>query len=84
MPYDVAAGRTAQLFEAHTDHRSRHERFYEWVDQDTGVVLKLVSLDREWALEYERFRLSPQPASYFEEPPGYHKRLSTSKLPGQG
>jgi hypothetical protein len=40
----MAAGCTAQLFEVHTDHRSRNERFYDWVDQETGVVLKLVSL----------------------------------------
>ena len=38
--------------------------------------MKLVSRDREWSFEYERFRLSPQPAYYFEEPPGYKKRLS--------
>ena len=72
----TAAGRPAQLFEVQTDHHGRVERFYEWVDLDTGVVLKLVSRDREWAFEYERFRLSPQPAYYFEEPPGYKKRVS--------
>lgn len=72
----TTVGRTTQLFEVQTDHHGRVERFYEWVDLDTGVVLKLVSRDREWAFEYERFRLSPQPAYYFEEPPGYKKRLS--------
>jgi hypothetical protein len=72
----TAAGREAQLFEVQTEHHGRVERFYEWVDRDTGVVLKLVSRDREWAFEYERFRLSLQPAYYFEEPPGYKKRLS--------
>ena len=80
----MAAGRAAQLFEVHTDYRSRSERFYEWVDRDTGVVLKLVSLDREWAFEYERFRLSPQPAYYFEEPQGYKRRMSTSVPQGRG
>ena len=80
----MAAGRAAQLFEVHTDYRSRSERFYEWVDRDTGVVLKLVSLDREWAFEYERFRLSPQPAYYFEEPQGYKRRRSTSVPQGRG
>ena len=35
--------------------------------------MKLVSRDREWSFEYERFRLSPQPAYYFEEPQGYKK-----------
>lgn len=80
----MAAGRAAQLFEVHTDYRSRSERFYEWVDRNTGVVLKLISLDREWAFEYERFRLSPQPAYYFEEPLGYKRRLSASVPQGRG
>lgn len=74
----TAAGRATQLFEVQTDHHGRVERFYEWVDLDTGVVLKLVSRDREWSFEYERFRLSPQPAYYFEEPPGYKKRMSAT------
>ena len=73
----MAAGRAAKLFDVQTDHHGRVERFYEWVDVDTGVVLKLVSRDREWSFEYERFRLSPQPAYYFEEPLGYEKRMST-------
>ena len=74
----TVAGRATQLFEVQTDHDGRVERFYEWVDLDTGVVLKLVSRDREWAFEYERFRLSPQPIYYFEEPPGYKKRMATT------
>lgn len=81
----TAAGRAAQLFEVETDHHGRVERFYEWVDLETGVVLKLVSRDREWSFEYERFRLSPQPAYYFEEPPGYKKRMSaTAPRGGEG
>lgn len=79
----TTAGRATQLFEVETDHYGRVERFYEWVDLDTGVVLKLVSLDREWAFEYERFRQSPQPAYYFEEPLGYKRRMSTSVPQGQ-
>ena len=43
----TAAGRATQLFEVQTDHHGRVERFYEWVDLDTGVVLKLSSRDRE-------------------------------------
>jgi len=80
----TTAGRTTQLFEVQTDHHGRVERFYEWVDLDTGVVLKLVSRDREWAFEYERFRLSPQPAYYFEEPPGYKKRIAVPVPQGRG
>ncbi len=80
----TAAGRATQLFEVQTDHHGRVEHFYEWVDLDTGVVLKLVSRDREWSFEYERFRLSPQPAYYFEEPPGYKKRMSLTGPRGEG
>jgi hypothetical protein len=70
----TAATRQAQLFEVETDHDGRIERFYEWVDAETGLVLKLVSRDRDWSFEYERIRLSPQPAYYFDEPSGYRKR----------
>ena len=80
----TAAGRTAQLFEVQTDRNGRAERFYEWVDVETGVVLKLVSRDRDWSVEYERFRLSPQPDYYFDEPPGYKKRMSVTGSRQQG
>ncbi len=72
----TAAGRPAQLFEVETDRHGRVERLYEWVDKETGVVLKLVSRDRDWSIEYDRFRISPQPDYYFTEPPGYKKRVS--------
>lgn len=71
-----ACGREAQLYEVQTDYNGRAERFFEWVDVETGVVLKLVSQDRDWSIEYERFRLSPQPEYYFDEPPGYIKHIS--------
>jgi len=71
-----ASGREAQLYDVQTDYRGRAERFFEWVDVETGVVLKLVSQDRDWSVEYERFRVSPQPEYYFDEPPGYIKRVS--------
>ncbi len=80
----VAAGRPAELFEVQTDRHGRVERFYEWVDKETGIVLKLVSRDRDWSFEYERLRLSLQPAYYFDEPPGYKKRTSTVRSQRQG
>jgi len=80
----TAVGRPAQLFEVQTDRNGRIERFYEWVDKETGVVLKLVSRDRDWSFEYERIRLSPQPAYYFDEPPGYKKRSSPTGPKVQG
>lgn len=70
----TAAGRAAQLYEVRTDHHGRVERFFEWVDVEAGMVLKLVSQDRDWSFEYERLRLSPQPDYYFDEPPGYKRR----------
>ena len=70
----TAAGRAAQLYEVQTDRHGRIERFYEWVDLEAGIVLKLVSRDRDWSFEYERIRWSPQPTEYFDEPPGYQKR----------
>jgi len=80
----TAAGRLAQLYEVQTDHDGRTERFYEWVDKESGIVLKLVSQDRDWSFEYVRIRLSPQPAYYFDEPPGYKKRVSASGPIQQG
>jgi len=71
-------GRAAQLFEVHTDRHGHFERFYEWIDVETGIVLKLASQDRDWSFQYERVRISPQPSMYFEEPPGYQKRLSAT------
>ena len=70
----MAAGRSARLYEVQTDQDGTVERFYEWVDVETGMVLKLVSRDRDWSFEYERLRLSPQPDYYFVEPPGYKRR----------
>jgi hypothetical protein len=80
----TATGRAARLFEVETERHGRNERFYEWVDVESGIVLKLVSRDREWSVAYERFRLSPQPDYYFEEPPGYKKRMSVSGPRQQG
>lgn len=72
------AGRTAQVVDVQTERHGRLERFYEWVDAEIGIVLKLVSQDHDWSFEYERIRMSPQPTMYFEEPPGYRKRPSVS------
>ena len=80
----TAAGRPAQLYEVQTDHEGRAERFYEWVDMESGIVLKLVSQDRDWSFEYVRIRLSPQPAYYFDEPPGYRKRVGATAPRQQG
>jgi hypothetical protein len=69
----ITIGRPSQLHEVWVDYNGRNERFYEWVDVVTGVVLKLVSQDRDWSIEYLRIRFSPQPDYYFEEPIGYKR-----------
>ncbi len=77
-------GRASRLYEVRVDYNGRNERFYEWVDVETGVVLKLVSQDRDWAIEYLRFRLTPQPDYYFEEPTGYQRWVPTSTTQERG
>jgi hypothetical protein len=66
-------GRASKLYEVLVDYNGRRERLYEWVDDETEVVLKLVSQDRDWSVEYQRIRFSPQPDYYFEEPAGYRR-----------
>lgn len=66
-------GRPSKLYQVGVDYNGRNERFYEWVDVETGVVLKLVSQDRDWSIEYMRIRFSSQPDYYFDEPAGYQR-----------
>ena len=80
----TVACRAAQLYEVQTDRHGRIEHFYEWVDLETDIVLKLVSRDRDWSFEYERIRWSPQPSYYFDEPPGYKKRTGATAPKQQG
>ena len=77
-------GRPSKLYEVRVDYNGRNERFYEWVDVETGVVLKLVSQDREWSIEYLRIRFSPQPEYYFDEPTGYKRWVPTSTSQERG
>ena len=80
----TAVDRTAQLYEVQTDRHGRTEQWFEWVDVETGLVLKLVSRDRDWSFAYERIRWSPQPAQYFSEPLGYQRRQVPSVRAKQG
>lgn len=75
----VVADRSARLFDVQTERHGRAERYYEWVDEEMGIVLKLFSRDRDWSFHYERIRKSSQPTMYFEEPPGYKKRVSSTR-----
>jgi hypothetical protein len=80
----TAVGRAAQLYEVQTDRHGRLEQWYEWVDAERGIVLKLVSRDRDWSFSYERIRWSPQPTEYFNEPRGYRKRPTAAIRNQQG
>ncbi len=53
------------------DRFGKTERYFEWVDPERDVLLKLVSQDRDWFVEYEHVVLSTQPEYYFEAPLGY-------------
>jgi hypothetical protein len=80
----IVLGRPADLYEVHTERQRRMEQWYEWVDRDMGVVMKLVSRDRDWSFAYERIRWSPQRDEYFKEPPGYRKRPLSSPQGQEG
>ncbi|HJR75914.1 MAG TPA: hypothetical protein VJ805_03040, partial [Nitrospiraceae bacterium] len=80
----VVAGRSSLLYEVLTEYNGRHERYYEWVDRSTEVVLKLVSQNRDWSIEYQRIHFSPQPDEYFEEPVGYTRWTRPSSKDRQG
>ena len=53
------------------DRVGKTQRFFEWIDPDRNILLKLVSQDRDWFVEYEHVVLSPQPDFYFNPPLGY-------------
>ena len=74
-----AGGRPAKLFEVVVDRSGRRETFFEWVDIERDVLLKLVSQDRDWSVEYEHIVYSTQPEFYFEPPLGYQRIEATEK-----
>jgi len=53
------------------DRFGKTEKFFEWIDPDRHVLLKLVSQDRDWFVQYEHVVVSSQPEYYFEAPLGY-------------
>lgn len=69
-----AGGRPARLYEVEViNSQGDKEAYFEWVDAERGVLLKLLSQDRDWSVEYEHVVLSSQPDYYFEAPLGYRK-----------
>jgi hypothetical protein len=68
----MVGDRSAVLYELVVqDGSGQTERFFEWVDPDRNVLLKLLSQDRDWFVEYSHVVLSPQPEYYFNPPLGY-------------
>ena len=64
--------RPAVLYELEVQDRfGKAERFFQWVDPDRNVLLKLLSQDRDWFVEYGHVVLSIQPDYYFDPPLGY-------------
>jgi len=57
----------------------QHEKYYEWVDPERQVLLKLLSQDRDWRIEYRHVVLSTQPDFYFQPPLGYRKIEAKNK-----
>ena len=63
----------AQLYEIGVDQKGHRETYYEWVDEERNILLKLISQDRDWFVEYEHVVLSKQPDYFFNPPLGYKK-----------
>ena len=78
-----AGGRPAHLYEVVVeDKNGQQETYFEWVDAEREVLLKLLSQDRDWFVEYEHVVLSKQPNYYFETPLGYRK-VEAQEIPSQ-
>jgi hypothetical protein len=76
----MSGGRPADLYEVVVQRYGRREGFFEWVDVETGLLLKLVSKHRNWSVEYEHVVFSSQPNYYFEVPRGYRRVEAQEQL----
>lgn len=74
----------ATLYEVVVNRYDRRETYYQWVDDARHLLLKLVSQDRDWSVEYERVVLSKQPDYFFETPLGYRMFQATEKQADEG
>ena len=74
----------ATLYEVVVDRHDHPETYYQWVDETRRLLLKLVSLDRDWSVEYGRVVLSKQPEYFFETPLGYRTFQATEKQADEG
>ncbi len=68
----VVGDQPALLYDVEVKDRfGQLERYFEWVDPQREILLKLLSQDRDWFVEYHHVVLSSQPDYYFEAPLGY-------------
>lgn len=74
----------ATLYEVVVERPDHREAYYQWVDEARQLLLKLVSLDRDWSVEYGRVVLSKQPEYFFETPLGYRMFQATEKQADEG
>ncbi len=80
----MVGNQEATLYEVAVDRHDRRETYYQWVDEARQLLLKLVSLDRDWSVEYGRVVLSTQPDYFFETPLGYRTFEATEKQADEG
>ena len=74
----------ATLYEVEVQRNGQRETYFEWVDESRQLLLKLVSQDRDWSVEYDRVVQSKQPDYFFETPLGYKKFEATEKQAEEG
>ena len=68
----LVGNQPALLYDLEVKNRfGQLERYFEWVDPQREILLKLLSQDRDWFVEYHHVVLSSQPDYYFEAPLGY-------------
>ena len=80
----VVGEQPAILYEVEVQRGGRRESYFEWVDESRNLLLKLVSQDRDWSVEYDRVVQSKQPDYFFETPLGYKKFEAIEKQAGEG
>ncbi|TLY27392.1 MAG: hypothetical protein E6K63_10845 [Nitrospirae bacterium] len=68
-----SGGRPARLYELTIAGAGGAERYYQWVDAEQDLPLKLISLDRDWSVEYQHVVFSKQADYFFEVPLGYRR-----------
>ncbi|MGB0911411.1 MAG: hypothetical protein ACPGYT_13695, partial [Nitrospirales bacterium] len=78
----VVGTRSALLYEVEVQRQSGHsEKYYEWVDVERQVLLKLLSQDQDWWVEYDHLVLSNQPDYFFDPPLGYRTVEAQEAVP---